>query len=144
MVYVGYMHVFIPNYDRFSQWFLFLLSEGKPLTGRVEIWSPREMDQVKHFLLGNYTVYHTEQLHNSMLTLYCRFGAFFVALVCRKFYKLLTKVPNAGMQLALGTVWLTGCFETSFFVGVAGMYMLVLLLPVFHQSERYPHKAGKI
>ena len=89
------------------------------------------MGQLKHILFGNYAVYHTEQLHNAMLTLYCRFGVFFVAIVCRKIYLVLKKMPNADIQLAVSAVWLTGCFETSIFVGAAGMYLLVLLLPIF-------------
>ena len=133
LVYVGYMYIFIPYYDRLSGWFSFLVSEGKPLTSRSRIWSDLETHQMKQILFGNYTVYHTEQLHNSMLTLYCRFGVFYVAIVCRKLYRVLKRMPNIGMQLALGTVWLTGCFETSFFVGSAGMYMMLLLLPVYHQ-----------
>ena len=134
LVYVGYMYVFIPNYDHFSKLLLFLQTEGKPLDGRTEIWSDLEMSQIKFVLFGNYTAYHTEQLHNSMLTLWCRFGVFYVFVVCKKFFKVLKKTQTAGMQIALSTVWLTGCFETSIFVGIAGMYMLVLLLPIFHQS----------
>ena len=144
LVYVGYMYVFMPNYDRLSVWFRFLISEGKPLTSRYNIWSDLEMEQWKHILFGNYAVYRGENLHNSMATLYCGYGAFYTFLVYRKLYRVLKRMPNAGMQLALGTVWLTGCFEASIFVGIAGMYMLVLLLPVFHQPELYPHKAGKI
>lgn len=141
LVYVGYMYIIMPNYDRFAQWFSFLISRGKELSARRTIWSNFEMDQATNILFGNYTVYHTEQLHNSILTLYCRFGVFFVAIVCRKLYKTLKKMPNAAMQLALSTIWLTGCFETSIFVGIAGMYMLVLLLPIFHQPGVHPDKA---
>ena len=135
LVYVGYMYVFIPNYDRLSVWFRFLISEGKPLTSRYNIWSDLEMEQWKHILFGNYAVYRGENLHNSMATLYCGYGAFYTFLVYRKLYKVLKHMPNAGMQLALGTVWMTGCFEASIFAGAAGLYMLVLLLPVFHVPE---------
>lgn len=137
LVYMGYMYIFIPYYDRLSELFSFLASEGKPLTARNTIWSNLEMSRIKHIFLGNYAVYHTEQLHNSMLTLYSRFGIFFVVIVCRKIYKTLSRMPNAGMQLALSAIWLTGCFETSIFAGVSGMYMLVLLLPIFHQPEMH-------
>lgn len=134
LVYLGYMYIFIPNYDRMSEWLRFLQSEGKSLTSRFRIWSSLEMGNWKFVLFGNYGVYHSEQLHNAMVTLYCRFGIFYVIIVCRKLYRVLKKMPNAGMQLALGTILLTGCFESSIFVGIAGMYVLVLLLPVFHQK----------
>lgn len=133
LVYVGYMYIFIPNYERFSEWFSFLISEGKPLTSRSSIWSELEMGHWKHVLFGNYGVYHTEQLHNAIVTLFCRFGLFYVIIVCKKVYRVLKKMQNVGMQLALSTVWLTGCFETSVFAGAAGMYMMLLLLPVYHQ-----------
>lgn len=135
LVYTGYMYIFLPNYNRLSGWFSFLVSEGKPLTARSRIWSDLEMDTWKKILFGDYAVYHQGQMHNSMVTLFCQFGIFYVVLVCRKMYRVLRKMPNAGMQLALSTVWLTGCFETSFFVGIAGMYMLILLLPIFHKHE---------
>lgn len=135
LVYVGYMYVFIPYYDRLSKWFLFLISEGKPLTSRYRIWSTREMNHIKYILFGNYTVHSGENLHNAMLTIYCGYGVFYVFLICRKLYKALKKMSNAGMQLAMGTIWLIGCFEASIFAGVAGMYMMVLLLPIFHQPE---------
>ena len=135
LVYAGYMYIFLPHYDRLSEWFLFLASEGKPLTARSRIWSDLEMNRVKYILFGNYTQYHGQNLHNSMVTICCGYGAFYAVILCRKFYKALKNTQNAGVQLALSTIWLTGCFETSIFMGVAGMYLLVLLLPIFHQSK---------
>ena len=133
LVYVGYMYIFIPHYERLSHWFLFLAAEGKPLTARSRIWSDLEISQLKHILFGNYTEYHGQNLHNSMVTIFCGYGALYVFILCKKFYKAMLSTQNAAVQLTLGTVWLTGCFEASIFAGVAGMYMLVLLLPIFHQ-----------
>lgn len=135
IVYFIYMYVFIPYYDGFSEWFLFLESEGKPLTSRFYIWSDLKMDRLEYILFGNYGVYHQEQLHNAIVTLYCRFGIFYVILVIRKFYRVLQNISNAGIQLALGTVWLIGCFETAIFTGSACLYMLVFLLPVYHKLQ---------
>lgn len=137
LVYLGYMYIFLPNYDRLYDWFSFLVSEGKPLTSRSEIWSDLEIRNWKHILFGNYDVYHREQMHNSALTLLCQFGVFNMFVINWKFYRVLRKISDADAQLALGSVWLTGCFEASIFVGIAGMYMLILLLPVFHTIERY-------
>lgn len=129
-VYVLYMYVFTPYYDFFSEWFSFFVATGKSLTSRVEVWGILEDDLLECVLLGKYDFYHTEQMHNALGTLYGRFGLLFVFVTCRKFYKAVRNVSTINGQIALCAAWIIGCFETAFFTGAAGLYLMILLLPL--------------
>lgn len=131
IVYFAYMYIFIPYYSKFVGLLSFLISEGKPLTSRRTIWGIVEQDFWKCLLLGKYSVYFSEQMHNSLATLYCRFGLIFTVIVCKKFIKAVKRIKSKRTQLAMLTVWMIGCFEASIFVGVSGLYVLVLVLPMY-------------
>lgn len=141
IVYMLYMYVVLPNLETFTRWFSFMLSEGKSLTSRREIWSIIEADLLDCVLIGKYAFYHSEQMHNSLGTLYGRFGAVFVLIVCQKFIRAVKKLPNVTTQLSLCTIWVIGCFETAIFEGVGGLYLLVLVIPLIGQDNK--HRAGR-
>ena len=131
IAYVAYMYIFIPNFNALSEWFAFLRGEGKELSSRFWIWSFIERDAWECLLLGKYDVYYTEQLHNALGTLFARFGLPFVIIVCRKFYRALKQYTDVVPQITMCFMWLIGCFETAFFAGAGGLYLLMLILPVF-------------
>jgi len=129
LLFFFYMEIFIPNLDFFQKIFAFITAEGKNLTSRVGIWSIVEKDLAECFFLGKYEYYFSEQMHNSLATLYGRFGVFFVAIIYKKFALAIMKIGEVTAQWAMTAVWLVGCFETSFLGGMAGIYMLILVLP---------------
>lgn len=135
IVFFAYMYIFVPNLDTFSEWFSFLVEDGKTLTSRVTIWGIVMDDFAECFWLGKYNIYFDEQMHNSLMTLFCMFGASFVALVCVLFYKVVNHL-NLFAQLALIAVWFTGCFEASVFVGVAGLYLMMEIIPSIGNLHR--------
>lgn len=131
LVYLFYIYILLPHIDVFSKALAFIVSEGKTLTSRSIIWSDAQSNFWQCFLIGKYHKYYSEQLHNALLTLYARFGMLFVIIVCNKFYKAIKNADTGLIQLAMATVWMMGCFETGIFVGIGGMYLLVLLIPIF-------------
>lgn len=135
LLFFFYMDILVPNVDFFQKIFGFFSAEGKTLTSRVKIWSIVQQDLRECFLLGKYGYYHTEQMHNSLATLYGRFGAFFTGIICVKFVSTLKKFDNGLIQWAMAAVWLIGCFEMGFFAGVAGMYMMILVLPALMKNH---------
>ena len=131
IAYVAYMYIFMPNFSMLSEWFAFWRWEGKGLDSRFWIWSLIERDARECMWLGQYDVYHTEQLHNALGTLFVRFGLPFVIIVCRKFCRAVKQYADVIPQITMCCMWLIGCFETAFFTGANGLYLLILILPVF-------------
>jgi hypothetical protein len=138
IVFVFYMFFVLVRLDYFTQLFESFISEGKGLTSRGKIWQIVIDDFWKCFILGDYATYNTEQMHNSIATLYAMFGMPCTVLMTHIMYKCLLKLQRLGnltAVLSLGAILLTGCFEASIFVGVAGLYLVVLLIPVCSKVE---------
>lgn len=130
IVYSFYMYLFIPNLDFFSEYLSFLVSEGKSLTSRVAIWEVFQSDFAQCALFGQYDIYRNAQMHNSFCTLSGMFGVPWVIIIFLKFVFAQKKFTSALPQVSLCSVWLIGCFETSFWGGVGGLYLMLMLLPV--------------
>jgi hypothetical protein len=135
ITYFAYQYLFIPFYSYLSSWFSFLAWGGKDLTSRNEVWSVVQKFFWKCLLVGKYQVFYSEQLHNALATLFCRFGLVFVVIVCRKFYKAINKTRSGKQQLAMCALWLMGCFETGFFTGAGGLYLMILIMPLFGEAK---------
>lgn len=137
IVFFVYMYIFIPYLGAFEDSLSGFVSEGKNLTSRSKIWQI-VIDNFRNcFLLGDYAKYLDSQLHNSLATLYVMFGLPTTILMCFIMYKSLKRFSsekNVLSTTALLCVLLTGCFEASLFVGVAGLFLVVLILPCFSQK----------
>lgn len=132
IVFVFYMFFVMVRLDYFTQLFESFISEGKGLDSRQKIWRMVIDDFWKCFLVGDYASY-SGNMHNSFVSLYAMFGMPCTILMTHIMYKCLLKLQRLGnltAVLSLGAILLTGCFEASIFVGVAGLYLTILLIPV--------------
>ena len=137
IVFVFYMYVIVANVDFWESLFS-LNTTDKGLDTRQGIWQ-KVLDDFGHcFLFGDYYEYYNSQMHNSLMTIFCRFGAPVMVFACVIIYRTLKKLQrNASIYavLSLGAILLTGCFEASVFVGIAGMYLMLLLIPACASVE---------
>ncbi len=137
IVFVFYMFVIINNLDFWEDVFA-LEGINKGLTTRVGVWQNVIDNFGECFLVGNYYKYYDTQMHNSLLTIFCRFGAPATILACVLMYQALKKLQeNSSLYAAisLAAIYFTGCFEASVFVGIAGMYLMLLLIPACASAE---------
>lgn len=137
IVFVFYMFVVVANMDFWEALFQ-IDSINKGLGTRQGIWQRVLNDFGDCFLFGNYYKYFNSQMHNSLLTIFCRFGAPVTVLACVSMYRTLVKLQERSSfyaALSLGAIFFTGCFEASVFVGIAGLYLLLLLIPACASVE---------
>jgi len=137
LVFFFYMSVIADNLDFWERIFSKSLLD-KGLGSRIGVWSSAYSSVKECFWLGNYYKYYNTQAHNSLMTIFCRFGAPVTALTCLSIYRALRDLQNRSSLIAtigLSAILFTGCFEASFFVGVAGLYLMVLLLPACSSVE---------
>ena len=137
IVFVFYMYVIVANIDFWRSLFS-LNTIDKGLDTRQGIWQTVIDDFGRCFLFGDYYEYYNSQMHNSLLTIFCRFGAPVTVLACVSIYKALCKIQERASfyaALSLGAILVTGCFEASVFVGIAGMYLMLLLMPACASAE---------
>lgn len=134
VIFFLYMYTYMPYQKFWEEALSFLtLGEGKSLGSRGRIWTYVQNDLSRCFLLGDYATYHSEQMHNSLMTLYCMFGAPSSILMCLLMIRNLARIKTYHSTAAVSslcTILFTGCFEASIFVGVAGAYLFALLIPV--------------
>ncbi len=137
IVFFFYMFVIAENLNFWSRIFSQSLLD-KSLGSRIGIWT-EAYDSIREcFLVGNYYRYYDTQMHNSLMTVFCRFGAPVLTLTCMTIYRALRELQDKSSLVALislSAVLFTGCFEASIFVGVAGLYLMVLLLPACASIE---------
>lgn len=137
LVVVFYMYVVVANMD-FWEALFHLDSIEKGIGTRRSIWQRVLDDFGNCFFFGNYFKYFDSQMHNSLLTIFCRFGAPVTYLSCVSIYRSLVKLQNNSnfyAALSLSAIFFTGCFEASVFVGIAGMYLMLLLIPACSSVE---------
>ena len=128
IIFFVYMYVVIPNIDFFEDVFSFLIGHGKSLRSRAHVWQIVDDNLLSCLFFGKYNSFYASQMHNSLMTLYCMFGAPATYLISAIFYNSV-KRKNVYSQIALIGIWSTGCFEASIFVGVAGIYLMLQILP---------------
>lgn len=106
---------------------------SKTMSSRAEVWS-RVVESFKDsFLFGDYGEFADQQMHNSFATVFCQYGILFVAVATSFMYNAacrLQKKRSVYSALALCSIYVSGCFETSLFGGVSGLYLMFFLLPV--------------
>lgn len=137
IVFAFYMFVIVENMSFWEDLFSFNSTE-KDLGTRVSIWRGVINNFDNCFWLGDYHKYYNSQQHNSLLTVFCRFGAFVTILVCVSIYQSLKNLQNNSSfyaALSLSAIYFTGCFEASIFVGIAGMYLMLLIIPACASSD---------
>lgn len=137
IVFFFYMFVIIENKDFWNELFS-ISSINKDINARESIWRYVTDDFWHCFLIGDYKKYYNEQMHNSLMTIYCRFGAIVTALVCGITYKTLKNLQEQysfTAALSLSAILFTGCFEASVFIGIAGLYLMLLLVPACSIAE---------
>lgn len=133
IIFFVYMFIILPNIDFFNNLFSFLIRRGKSLGSRATVWKIVYDDLGPCFLFGKYNKYYNGQMHNSLMTLYCMFGAPVTFLISSVFYKSISH-QKIYTQIALLGIWLTGCFEASIFVGIAGIYLMLQILPAISSA----------
>ncbi len=130
---VTYMYLILPNMDRFTEIFSFLDEGQKGLDSRENIWEAA-LNKIENWaLIGDYETYYDANFHNSILTMATNYGIGFSVLLFTFVYKSLCKLQSSKGLLstfALCIILFTGCFEASVFVGIAGLYMMILLIPL--------------
>ena len=137
IVFFVYMLVIAENLSFWARIFSQSLLD-KGLGTRIGIWTLAYESIGECFFLGNYYKYYNTQMHNSLMTVFCRFGAPVTVLTCVSIYRALRELQNRSSLVALislSAILFTGCFEASVFVGVAGLYLMVLLLPACASVE---------
>ena len=137
VVFFFYMFVIAGNLEFWSRVFSRALLD-KGMGSRIGIWSVAYSSIKECFLLGDYYRYYNSQMHNSLMTIFCRFGAPVTVLTCVSIYRALQELQNNSSMIAvisLSAILFTGCFEASVFVGVAGLYLMILLLPACASVE---------
>ena len=138
IVFFFYMFVMVKNMD-FWENLLSLENVDKGIDSRQGIWQ-RVLDNFWNcFLFGDYHRYYDSQLHNSLITIYCRFGAPATVAVCILIYRALKNLQERSSfsaALSLGAILFTGCFEASVFVGIAGLYLMLLIIPACASVEQ--------
>ncbi len=131
IVFAFYMFVIVENMDFWENIFS-LDGFDKGIDSRRGIWGGVLDNFWDCFLIGDYPKYFNSQQHNSLLTIYCRFGAFATAASCILIYKalkILQERTSFYATLSLSAILFTGCFEASVFTGIAGLYLMLLLVP---------------
>ncbi len=138
LVFAFYMFVVIENKQVWEDVFS-ITAIDKGIGTRQRIWQKVIDDFGQCFLLGDYYEYYNSQMHNSLLTIFCRFGAPVTALSCVSIYRALRNLQEKSSfyaALSLAAIFFTGCFEASVFVGIAGMYLMLLLIPACASAEQ--------
>jgi len=137
IVFFLYMFVIAENLSFWEKIFSRSLLD-KGLGSRIGVWTSAYESIKECFWVGNYFKYYNTQAHNSLMTIFCRFGAPVTALTCVSIYHALRELQNRSSLVAtisLSAILFTGCFEASVFVGIAGLYLMVLLLPACASIE---------
>ena len=120
-----YMFVIVKNIDFWSDFFAF----GDKVLNNF--WNC--------FFIGDYPYYNNSQQHNSLITIFCRFGAPATTAVCILIYQALKRLQERTSLyavLSLGAILFTGCFEASVFVGISGLYLMLLVVPACASIEQ--------
>jgi hypothetical protein len=130
IVFFFYLFIFIPNSDFFNSIFgKGVFGDNKTLTTRAEIWTNCLNDFGKVWMFGDASVGFAN-LHNSLITLIFKNGILATIVGCIVIYRSLNDMQERGKilsTLALLAFLFTGCFEASFFGGVAGLYLFILI-----------------
>ena len=141
LVFVFYMFVILENLD-FWEEICKMESIDKGIGTRRGVWQRVIDDSGRCFFFGQYPEYFNSQMHNSLLTVFCRFGAPVTVLACISIYQSLKNLQEKSSfyaTLSLSAIFFTGCFEASVFVGIAGMYLMLLLIPACASVENIDH-----
>lgn len=137
IVFFFYMFVIVENQD-FWEGILTFDGSGKGINSRQNIWQ-KVLNNFWHcFLIGDYNDYYNGQQHNSLMTVFCRFGASATVAVCMLCYNALKQLQERTSlyaALSLGAILFTGCFEASVFVGISGLYLMLLIIPACASVE---------
>lgn len=140
VVFFFYMYVIIPNK---YQWSLVFDTMEKGIDTREIIWKEILDNMSNCFWIGDYKKYYDGQMHNSMMTLYCRYGVVYLVFAVAIIYQTLKKVQkklSIYATLSLCGLLFTGCFEGALFVGVAGLYLMFLIVPILLKDTYYREK----
>lgn len=138
IVFLFYMYVVVDNIE-FWEGLLSVNGMDKGVGSRQSVWQGVIDNFSECFLFGNYYKYYDSQQHNSMLTIFCRFGLPVTILACVSIYRALKNVQQNSSYYAtisLSAIFFTGCFEASVFVGIAGMYLMLLIIPACASVEK--------
>ncbi len=127
IVFFFYMFVVMENKAFWEEFF----QMDKNIDTRANIWRTVLDDFQNCLFLGNYYRFYDSQMHNSLMTIFVRFGAPTTILAANIIYRSLKNLQNTYSPLAalsLASIMITGCFEASIFVGVAGLFLTPLIV----------------
>ena len=129
------LYMIVINSSWVHQWFAFLVSEGKALTNRYEVWQSAINAFKKSPILGAYSELSrgtgTFQMHNTHLDILVSYGITVLFGVCVLLYRLIcekNKNLQAGsLMLMIGFVGtlLLGIGEAALFSGGLGIYLYI-------------------
>ena len=137
IVFFFYMFVIVKNFDFWEKLFSFATLD-KGVDSRVSVWQTVLDNFGDCFWIGNYPKYYDSQKHNSLITIFCRFGMPATLVVCALIYRALKAFQERTSfyaLLSISMVLFTGCFESSIFIGIAGLYLMVLIIPACASAE---------
>ena len=105
---------------------------SKIMSSRAGIWTDVLESFTSCFIAGDYGEFNDRQMHNSFATIFCQYGLpLLIAAACfmsEISYRLQNKI-SIYASLSLCTLFVSGCFETSLFGGVAGLYLMFFIFP---------------
>ena len=137
IVFFFYMYVMVDNME-FWEGIFGGGSIDKSLGTRKSVWTIVQRELQDDFLIGNYPNRYADQMHNSLMTIYCRYGAIVTALAVTVTYRALIRLQETASfsgALSLAAILFTGCFEGSLFIGIAGLYLMLLVIPAIAGVE---------
>ena len=111
---------------------------SKTMGSRAKVWGRVMSNFVDSFAFGDYGEFSYQQMHNSFATIFCRYGFAFVASSAWFMYDAACRVQkklSVYAALSLCAVYVSGCFETSLFGGISGLYLMFFLLPICNRAE---------
>lgn len=131
------IYINIADSSWFQTKFAFMISEGKPLTSRVNIWKEAFEVIRNHFVLGDYCGISngtgTSQLHNTHLDVLCSYGfvpfLLFIQILYKSIVQTVEKANTFYKYAAFASfcsVLIMGTFEAAVVSGAMGLNLLTI------------------
>ena len=105
---------------------------SKTMSSRAGVWSRVMKNFGDSFLVGDYGEFADQNMHNSFASIFCQYGMPLLAAAAWFMYDAACRAQrrfSIYAALSLCAAYLSGRFETSFFCGISGLYLILFLLP---------------
>ena len=145
---VVFIYLNVVNEAWFHRTFRFIVSNGKKLNARLDIWQNALSHFYQNIITGDYSGLSSGrgvfQLHNTHIDVLCSYGLVSFCLFIKSYYDVMKKAADNTVDLkqyialcGFITVLVVGCFEASIVAGSTGLYLLTggLLFLANRQDE---------